>query len=179
PALERTGEGLRRLGEVHVVPANVADARAVDALRDRAVGICGTVHVVVNNAGVAAGGPSWTIPLETWRWILDVNVFGVVHGIRSFVPLLVDQGEGHVVNVASAAGLVSARGLAPYSASKHAVVAISEALLHDLALAGSPVGMTAVCPAFVRTQIHEAARNAPPDVLATWLEDETTCATWE
>ena len=146
---------------VAAVPTDVTDGKAVEALRDRALEAFGAVHLIHNNAGVGAGGPLWTLTEDDWAWVLGVNLWGVIHGIRAFVPLLVDQGEGHVVNTASMAGLLSAPMMGPYNASKHAVVAISETLRLDLQLAGSPVGVTVVCPGFVQTRIHESHRNRP------------------
>ncbi len=165
--------------EVTGVECDVTDPASVDALRDTALDAFGAVHVVCNNAGVAAGGPLWTIPLEMWRWVMNVNFFGVIHGIHTFVPYLIDQGEGHVVNTASAAGLVSAPGIGPYNASKHAVVTVSETLQQDLAMAGADVGVSVLCPAFVRTRIHESERNAPSDVEAALADFPEWEANWE
>lgn len=108
---------------------------------------------------MAGSGLAWQIPLPTWNWIVGVNLFGIVHGMRSFVPHLIAQGEGHVVNTTSVAGLLAAPWLSPYNATKHAVVAMSESLHHELAAIGSPVGVSVLCPGFVRTRIHEADRN--------------------
>ncbi len=154
------------------VLTDVTDPDSVDALRDAVLAEHGAVHVVCNNAGVAAGGPAWEISVDVWRWVLDVNVFGVINGIRSFVPTLIEQGEGHIVNTASIAGLIAAPGIGPYTASKHAVVSISETLVQDLAAAGANVGVSVLCPAFVRTRIHEARRNAP-ETAAEALSDES------
>ncbi len=177
-ANEEAAADLRAAGaEVHTVHVDVTDPASVDALRDSALSACGAVHIVCNNAGVATGGPAWEIPLEAWEWVLDVNVRGVIHGVHSFVPHLIEQGEGHVVNTASVAGLINAPGIAPYNASKHAVVAISETLVQDLAFAGANVGVSVLCPAFVRTRIHEADRNAPPDV--THGPSEGAQLSWE
>jgi NAD(P)-dependent dehydrogenase (short-subunit alcohol dehydrogenase family) len=169
-ALEAATEKVGASGvEAHGVVCDVSDPEAVERLRDETVAAFGTVHVVCNNAGVSGGGPIWEVPLASWRWVLGVNLMGVVHGIRSFVPLLLEQGEGHIVNTASAAGLLTAPYLGPYTASKHAVVAISEALALELELAGAnpgAVGVSVLCPMWVRTRIHEAERNAPPDVQA-------------
>ncbi len=147
--------------EVLGVVTDVADGASVRALRDRALDRFGAVHLVHNNAGVGVGGPIWEISEEDWRWILDVNLWGVVHGINAFVPLLMEQGEGHVVNTASIAGLVASPFLGPYNATKQAVVAISETLFKDLQLAGSPVGVSVLCPGFVQTRIDESERNRP------------------
>lgn len=148
-------DGIEAAGTV----TDVSDPDAVDALARATLDRFGAVHVVCNNAGVSRGGRSWEVPLPTWNWIVGVNLFGIVHGIRSFVPHLVAQGEGHVVNTASVAGLVAASLGGPYSATKHAAVAISESLYHELADAGSPVGVSVLCPGPVRTRIHESLRN--------------------
>jgi len=166
--LNKTGEG------AIAVPTDVRDPAAVDSLRDTALHAFGAVHVVCNNAGVGVGGPIWQVPLESWQWIFGVNFWGVVHGMRSFVPLLLEQGEGHVVNTASAAGLMPSPFLGPYSATKFAVVAVSETLAMELT--GSGVGVSVVCPLFVRTRIHESDRNAPPEVVAVAGDDGDSLA---
>ncbi|HLN15883.1 MAG TPA: SDR family NAD(P)-dependent oxidoreductase [Acidimicrobiales bacterium] len=141
---------------------DVTEPSSVEELRDHALARFGAVHLVHNNAGVGGGGgPMWMVPLADWHWTIGVNLFGVVHGIHTFVPLLVEQGEGHVVNTASIAGLISPAFMGPYNASKHAVVTISETLHKELATAGSPVGVSVLCPGFVRTNIAESGRNRP------------------
>src|SRR3954471_7231696 len=147
--------------EVLAVRTDVSDGAAVDALRDQTLERFGAVHLIHNNAGVGSGGPIWTLTEADWAWVLGVNLWGVIHGIRAFVPLLVEQGEGHVVNTASMAGLISTPMMAPYNASKHAVVTISETLHYDLQLAGSPVRVSVLCPGVVQTRIHESHRNRP------------------
>ncbi len=156
---ELTGQGAEAIGVV----TDVADAAAVRELRDRALDRFGAVHLVHNNAGVGLGGPIWDISEEDWRWILGVNLWGVIHGVATFVPLLIEQGEGHVVNTASIAGLATAPFLGPYNATKQAVVAISETLFKDLQALGSPagVGVSVLCPGFVQTRIAESDRNRP------------------
>jgi NAD(P)-dependent dehydrogenase (short-subunit alcohol dehydrogenase family) len=144
------------------VVTDVSDAASVRELRDRALAQYGAVHLVHNNAGVGGGGLIWDVPEHDWRWILGVNLWGVIHGVATFVPLLIEQGEGHVVNTASIAGLTTAPFLGPYNATKQAVVAISETLFKDLQAAGvSGVGVSVLCPGFVRTRIAESARNRP------------------
>jgi NAD(P)-dependent dehydrogenase (short-subunit alcohol dehydrogenase family) len=144
------------------VVTDVSDAASVRELRSRALAQFGAVHLVHNNAGVGGGGPIWDVPEQDWRWILDVNLWGVIHGVASFVPLLIEQGEGHVVNTASIAGLTTAPFLGPYNATKQAVVAISETLFKDLQSTGvTGVGVSVLCPGFVRTRIAESARNRP------------------
>lgn len=160
------------------IRTDVTDPASFEALRDQTLTRHGAAHVLCNNAGVAAGGPAWEVSLDVWRWVMDVNVFGVVNGIRTFVPAMIEQGEGHVVNTASIAGLIAAPGIGPYTASKQAVVSISETLLQDLAAAGHPVGVSVLCPAFVRTRIHQAERNAPEGIDRTFAEGAATQATW-
>lgn len=162
PALAAAAGALASEGiDVAATVTDVSDADSVQSLASATLDRFGTVHVICNNAGVAGGGASWQLPMSTWNWIMGVNFFGVVHGIRAFLPHLIAQGEGHVVNTASVAGLVSGPWLGPYSASKHAVVAVSESLHHELATIGSPVGVSVLCPGFVRTRIADADRNRP------------------
>jgi len=144
------------------VATDVADAASVRELRERALRRYGAVHLVHNNAGVGGGGPIWEVPEQDWRWILGVNLWGVIHGVTTFVPLLMEQGEGHVVNTASIAGLVTAPFIGPYNATKQAVVAVSETLYKDLEAAGaSGVGVSVLCPGFVQTRIADSGRNRP------------------
>ncbi len=154
---ELTSEGAEAIGVV----TDVSDATAVRSLRDAALDRFGAVHLVHNNAGIGLGGPIWEVTEEDWRWILGVNLWGVVHGVATFVPLMIEQGEGHVVNTASIAGLASAAFLGPYNATKHAVVAISETLYKDLQALSAPVGVSVLCPGFVQTRIAESDRNRP------------------
>jgi NAD(P)-dependent dehydrogenase (short-subunit alcohol dehydrogenase family) len=156
------------------VRTDVSDAAEVDALRDAAVERFGTVHVVCNNAGVAGGGLLWETTLEDWQWVLGVNLWGVVHGLRSFVPLLREQREGHVVNTASMAGLTSPPFMGVYNASKHAVVTLSETLYAELAMEQSPVGVSVLCPGWVNTRIHESERNRPDGLPGRMPPEGTT-----
>lgn len=163
------------------VVTDVSDAASVRELRERALAQYGAVHLVHNNAGVGGGGPIWDVPEQDWRWILGVNLWGVIHGVATFVPLLIEQGEGHVVNTASIAGLTTAPFLGPYNATKQAVVAISETLFKDLQSTGvSGVGVSVLCPGFVRTRIGESARNRPawaPEPAAEDAEGAETLRT--
>ena len=162
PVLEATARELAAEGaEVRAVVTDVSDAASVRALRDETLQHFGGAHLIHNNAGVGVGGPIWEITEDEWRWILGVNLWGVVHGINAFVPVLLEQGEGHVVNTASIAGLTSTPGLGPYTATKHAVVAISESLFKDLRAAGAPIGVSVLCPGFVQTGIGQSDRNRP------------------
>ncbi len=162
PALDTAVSELRATGAtVEGVWTDVADAASVQHLADVAVERFGAIHVACNNAGVAAGGLSWEVDLHDWQWVLGVNLWGVVHGVRAFVPVMVDQGEGHVVNTASIAGLTTVPLMGPYTVSKHAVVALSETLHHELALTAPHVGVSVLCPGWVRTNIADSARNRP------------------
>lgn len=150
------------LGRVLAVPTDVSRAEDVEALAATAVEQFGAVHVACNNAGILVEGLAWEVPADRWRAIVDVNLLGVAHGIAAFVPRMIAQGEGHIVNTASAAGLITGPGMAPYFATKHAVVATSEALAFDLQIMGlsDAVGVSVLCPEWVRTDLVK--RHAPP-----------------
>jgi NAD(P)-dependent dehydrogenase (short-subunit alcohol dehydrogenase family) len=170
-ALERAAAGLPDGAEVLTVVCDVADASQVDGLRDAAVERFGTAHVVCNNAGVSAGGPLWLASDDEWDWVLGVNLRGVISGVRAFTPLFIEQGEGHIVNTASMAGLVSAPLMGVYNVSKHGVVTLSETLAAELQMVGATeVGVSVLCPGWVRTRIHEAGRNRPPSEEPTAVE---------
>ena len=147
---------------------DVTLAGNLEVLAERTYARFGAAHLLFNNAGVAAVGPAWTATLEDWKWVLGINLMGVVHGIRAFVPRMLAGGEaGHIVNTASVAGLVSLPGSAVYCVSKHGVVTLSECLRHDLRVARSKLGVSVLCPAFVQTGIFESARNRPRELAAT------------
>ena len=113
----------------------------------------GGAHVLCNNAGVAGKGDPWSGPMSSWDWVVGINLYGVVHGIRAFLPIMQDQGEGHIVNTASMAGLIALPGAAAYNATKTAVVAITEGLFLEMKGTGSPVGVSVLCPGFVKTNL--------------------------
>jgi NAD(P)-dependent dehydrogenase (short-subunit alcohol dehydrogenase family) len=161
--LARTVEELADAGiEAAGWECDVSDDDQVHAFATATFERFGTAHVICNNAGVGgAGGLTWDVPLAGWEWTIGVNLMGVVHGIRAFVPRLVAQGEGHVVNTASLAGLKAAPFMAAYNATKHAVVAISESLAHECAMTAPGVGVSVLCPAFIRTRIADSGRNWP------------------
>jgi len=164
PALADAEREIAGLGaEVLAVPTDVTNREAVFALAERTFERFGTAHVVCNNAGVAAFGEMHTAPHEEWRFVMDVNFWGVVHGVEAFVPRLVDQGEGHVVNTASMAGLVGMRVLGIYAASKFAVLGLTESLHRELADRG--VGVSALCPMIVATSINRNAQRLRPDAI--------------
>lgn len=165
PALEAAAAELREAGRtVTTVVADVSRLEDVERIRDEALAAHGAVHVVCNNAGVGGGGLMAQSTAADWDWVLGVNLFGVIHGVRTFLPLLLEQGEGHIVNTASVAGLFAAPFMGPYNASKFAVVALSETLFHELAMTGTDVGVSVLCPAWVATRIAEADRNRPADL---------------
>jgi NAD(P)-dependent dehydrogenase (short-subunit alcohol dehydrogenase family) len=147
---------------------DVSRAEEVERLAADAYARFGAVHLLFNNAGVACAGPVWAATLEDWQWTLGINLMGVVHGIRSFVPRMLEQGdEGHVVNTASVAGLLSVPASSVYCVSKHGVVTLSECLHHDLRAAGSRIGVSVLCPAYVSTGIADSARRRPAELAAT------------
>jgi len=147
------------------VRCDVSKALDLEALAQRTYERFGAANVVFNNAGVAVAGPVWSAPLDEWKWVLDVNLMGVVHGIHAFVPrMLAAKTDGHVVNTASVAGLLSVPGSGVYCASKHAVVSLSECLHHDLRMAGSNIGVSVLCPAWVATGIADSERNRPAEL---------------
>jgi len=145
------------------VQVDVRQAAAVEALAARTLEAFGAVHVLCNNAGIAGvGRPVWEQPLESLEQVFGINLWGVIHGIRTFVPIMLRQGtEGHIVNTASMAGLVSLPLLSPYHATKHAVVTISESLHMELAMTGALVKASVLCPGFVRTNIGDASLKDP------------------
>lgn len=146
--------------DVRGVSCDVADPASVARAAEASFEAFGRVHVVCNNAGVAGGSGIEDISLDNWRWVLDVNLMGVLHGIRTFLPHIRAHGEGgHIVNTASMAGMASGLGFSPYAASKFAVVTMSQGLAMQLAPLG--IGVTVLCPGFVRTRISESARNRP------------------
>jgi NAD(P)-dependent dehydrogenase (short-subunit alcohol dehydrogenase family) len=149
--------------EVLARVVDVAKAGDVAALADAAFARFGAVRLLVNNAGVALCRPAWELTPEDWAWVLGVNLHGVIHGLQAFVPRMLAGGEaGRIVNTASAAGLLSPPGFAAYSVSKHAVVALSEVLHHDLALRGSALKVSVLCPAWVNTRIAQSERHREP-----------------
>jgi NAD(P)-dependent dehydrogenase (short-subunit alcohol dehydrogenase family) len=166
PALQAAVASLqdRGLSDVIGVPTDVSNAAAVEALAQATLAAFGKVHVVCNNAGVGGGfGKIWEASLKDWQWALNVNLWGVIHGVHTFVPLLLEHGEpGHVVNTASIAGLVP--GARVYSVTKHAVVALSEALYHNLRQISAPVGASVLCPGLIDTRIMFGYRNRPADL---------------
>lgn len=144
------------------VPTDVSDGAAVEALAQRTLAAYGKVHLLFNNAGVGASGFVWEMSANDWSWVFGVNVMGVAHGVHVFTPIMLRQDEpAHIVNTASVAGLISPPAMGVYNASKHAVVALTETLYHDLRRVGGQVGCSLLCPAFVPTGIAEGERARP------------------
>jgi NAD(P)-dependent dehydrogenase (short-subunit alcohol dehydrogenase family) len=165
-ALERTTETLRAGGaDVHAVVTDVAKPEQVQALADETLRRYGAVHVVCNNAGVATETvPSWSGTLDDWNWVLGVNLMGVIYGVRTFLPILINQGAGgHIVNTASLAGLVTG-GNTPYAVTKFGVVALSEGVYLELKQGGYRPSISVLCPGFVNTNILDCQRNRPPEL---------------
>ena len=152
---------------------DVRKGEQVQALADAAMEKFGAVHLVFNNAGVGSGGLIWENSEADWEWVLGVNVWGVIHGVRIFTRLMLEcakrdpEFKGHIVNTASMAGLLNAPTMGVYNVSKHAVVSLSETLYHDLQLVDAPIGASVLCPYFVPTGISQSHRNRPEDVKMT------------
>jgi NAD(P)-dependent dehydrogenase (short-subunit alcohol dehydrogenase family) len=161
-ALVEAAEDLTGLGATILpIATDVSKAEQVDALRDKALDAFGAVHLLCNNAGVGGSlDPVWELPRGDWEWVLGVNLWGVINGIRSFVPVLLEQDAAYVINTASLAGVTTGTAGA-YSVSKHGVVALSESLYLELQMRGARVGVSVLCPGWVRTRIADSDRNRP------------------
>jgi len=164
-ALETAVGGLKARGfEAVGVVVDVSKHDSVKALAAAALEAFGKIHVVVNNAGVSITGPIWKLTLDDWRWVYDVNVWGVVHGINVFTPILIEQAEpAHIINTASLASFNGTGEHAPYCSSKAAVLSMSQSLYSELVAWNTKVGVSVVCPGMVATQIHKSNRNRPND----------------
>jgi NAD(P)-dependent dehydrogenase (short-subunit alcohol dehydrogenase family) len=152
---------------------DVSRAADVDRLFNDTLSRLGGAHLVCNNAGVSPLGAVWEHNVADWQWILGVNLWGVIHGVRAFAPHLIAQNEGHIVNTASVAGIIAPPGSGAYNVTKHAVVALSETLHHDLRERNSRVGVSVLCPAYVPTRITESERNRPADLPSAEKSRET------
>jgi NAD(P)-dependent dehydrogenase (short-subunit alcohol dehydrogenase family) len=168
-ALQRAVQGLRTAGATAVgVRTDVSSAEDVQSLADAALAEFGAVHVLCNNAGVGGGTDFARTPLDVWEWVLGVNLWGVIHGCRTFLPLLLEQEEGHIVNTSSMAALNGhPLGLAPYTVSKFGVLGLSQNLFFELAATTSlRVGVSVLIPGLTRTRIFESIRNQPQALSA-------------
>jgi NAD(P)-dependent dehydrogenase (short-subunit alcohol dehydrogenase family) len=177
PALAAAERELSQAGAMAVGQrTDVSKPAEVEALAERAYREFGAVHVLCNNAGVAPpGGPSWERTLADWQWVLGVNLWGVIHGVRTFLPRMLAGGEeGHIVNTASMAGLVSIPMLTIYNVTKHAVVTFSESVYLELQAAGAKVGVSVLCPGMVDTNISDSDRNRPPELQNEGGDPEQT-----
>ena len=164
PALEQAAQDMTAAGaSVLAVRTDVSKAADVQALAGRTIERFGKVHILCNNAGVGGGASAWDTSAEDWQWVLGVNLWGVVHGVSAFVPLMIQGGEeGHIVNTASVAGLMPGAGGASYTASKFAIVGYSESLYYELLMGGNGrIGVSVLCPAATATRIIDSDRNRP------------------
>jgi NAD(P)-dependent dehydrogenase (short-subunit alcohol dehydrogenase family) len=167
PEAEAVAAGIRAAGgEAEAMEVNVADAAAVDRLAAATLERFGRVDVLCNNAGVSTFNLMKDQTLDDWRWVFDVNLWGVVHGLQTFLPIMRSQGTpGHIVNTASVAGVLSGVAfIGPYAATKVAVVSISETLVQELAIDQTPIGVSVLCPSSVNTRVMESERGRPPEL---------------
>ena len=165
---------------VLAVQTDVSQVRDVEALAQKTMEAFGAVHVLCNNAGVGTEAAVWESTLAEWEWVVGVNLWGVVHGVRVFVPLMLAQdAECHIVNTASMAGLIAGPGLGAYKVTKHGVVTLSETLHHELAERGAKVKVSVLCPGIVNTRIMESARNRPGGLPPTGPRGPASEERWE
>jgi NADP-dependent 3-hydroxy acid dehydrogenase YdfG len=180
-ALAKTEAEMKSTGAmVLAVPTDVSQANHVEALAQIALKAFGAVHLLCNNAGVATTGTIWESSVTDWEWVIGVNLWGVVHGVRTFVPIMLAQDtECHIVNTASLAGLLSFPRACVYAVTKHGVVNLSEALHHELAERGGKVKVSLLCPGLVKTRIVDCERNRPERLAATAPMGSVEAAGWE
>jgi NAD(P)-dependent dehydrogenase (short-subunit alcohol dehydrogenase family) len=163
---ELAGQGADAFAQV----VDVSSGQQIEALAEATLQRYGSVHLLFNNAGIGTAGLIWENSVRDWEWALGVNLWGVIHGVRAFTPLMLAAAKadpaycGHIVNTASMAGLLNQPNLGAYNVSKHAVVSLSETLFHDLSLVTSQVHCSVLCPYFVPTGIHRSHRNRPADL---------------
>jgi len=171
---ERLAEHAERLasrGEVRSLVVDVTDPEAVERAADAAVEHFGKLHVAMNNAGIVAGGNSWEMPLPEWRRVVEVDLWGVIHGVHAFVPRIIASGEpGWVVNTASMAAVTTIAGIGPYTASKHGVLGLSDGLRAELREAGAPIGVSVVMPGMIRTGLNPIGTIEPEQVAANVVD---------
>ena len=172
-ALDRAAAEMQAAGaQVLAQQVDVSDATQMEHLAQRVQERFGAPHFVFNNAGVGAGGLIWENTVQDWRWVLGVNLWGVIHGVRLFTPMMLEAAQkdpsyrGHIVNTASMAGLLNPPNMGVYNVSKHAVVSLSETLYQDLSLVTDQVGASVLCPFFVPTGIQHSERNRPGELAA-------------
>ncbi len=162
--LEFSNQGV----EVLSVRSNVASAEDVERIAEKTLERFGAVHLLFNNAGVALNKTAWETTIADWEWVLGVDLWGVIHGIRVFTPIMLKQDSpSHIINTASVAGMLSTQGMAAYNVAKHGVVTLSETLYHDLKRRNANIDVSVLCPAWVNTAIWDSARNRPDDLQNT------------
>jgi len=162
---------LAAAGEVHALVVDVTDPDSVERAAATAVERFGVLNVAVNNAGIVLGGNSWELSLEDWHRVIDVNLFGVIHGIHAFVPRIIASGEpGWVVNTASMAAVRAVPGIAPYTATKHGVLGISDVMRKELEIAGVPIGVSVVMPGGIRTNMNPIGEIPSAQVAANVVD---------
>lgn len=167
PVLDKTVAEFKSKGVDCIgVVGDVSKEATIQNMLDEALKAYGKVNILCNNAGVASGGKTWERSTKDWEWVMGVNLWSVIHGIRLFVPQMLGQGdECHIVNTASMAGLTSNPFMATYNVTKHGVVTLSETLFQELKLMQTKIGVSVLCPAWVKTNIHESDRNRPADLI--------------
>ncbi len=171
-ALDACLEEIRTMGaDVVGLKTDVSNEQQVQALADLASTTYGSIHLLFNNAGVTSSGFVWEHTQQDWTWVMNVNLYGVVNGVRIFTPLMIDAAnrdpayQGHIINTASMAGLLTAPSQGIYNVSKHAVVALSEALYHDLEIVTDKIHCSVLCPSYVKTNIADCSRNRPGELM--------------
>src|SRR5947209_3090517 len=179
--LTKTEASMKASGAtVLAVRTDVSQARDVEALAQKTLNTFGAVHLLCNNAGVASEAVVWESTIAEWEWVMGVNLWSVIHGVRVFVPIMLAQDtECHIVNTASMAGLISGPGLGAYKVTKHGVVALSETLYHELAERGAKVKVSVLCPGVVSTRIMEGGRNRPGHLPAAGPLPPAEAERWE
>ena len=164
--LEAVSAEFSKVTDTIAVPTDVSKLEDIEALAVKTLEAFGGVHFLFNNAGVGgAGGSMWETTIKDWEWTINVNVWSIIYGIKTFVPIMLAQDEpSHIVNTASIAGLISGPSMGAYRMSKHSVVTMSETLYHELGQQNAPIGVSVLCPAWVKTGIFESQRNRPDDL---------------
>ena len=165
-ALIQTEKEMKAAGAtVLSVLTDVSKLSDVEALAQKTLDAFDTVHLLCNNAGVSGGTSIWRSTIADWKWVIGVNLWGVIHGVHTFVPIMLKQGtECHIVNTASMAGLISNPGLGIYNVTKHGIVSLSETLHHELRLKGAKINVSVLCPSWINTKIMDAERNRPAEL---------------
>lgn len=170
-ALAQAEKELKMAGaSVLAVLADVSKAGDIESLARKTLDTFGAIHLLCNNAGVSVFTTIWESTIADWKWVIDVNLWGVIHAVRTFVPVMLEQDtECHIINTASASGLISSPSLGVYKVTKHGVVTLSETLSHELAQRGAKIKVSVLCPGFVSTRVMDSKRNRPAE-----LRDDTT-----